>query len=95
MQEMNGEVNIEGLIVRQVAMPRIRFMGAPVNDQDRNRAAELTSVASGFADKVCLNLDRLESFVLANHFSPDTPLQEVSALFAGQWLNSGRRRRRP
>jgi hypothetical protein len=68
MQEMNGEVNIEGLSVRQVGMPRIRFMGAPVNDQDRKRAAELTSVASGFADKVCLNLDRLESFVLANHF---------------------------
>jgi hypothetical protein len=94
MQEMNGEVNIEGLSVKKVGMPRI-FMGAPVNDQDRKRAAELTSVASGFADKVCLNLDRLESFVLANHFSPDTPLQEVWALFAGQWLNSGRRPRRP
>jgi hypothetical protein len=61
-----------------------------VNDQDRKRAAELTSMASGFADKVCLNLDHLESFVRANHFSPDTPLQEVWALFAGQWLNSGR-----
>lgn len=70
-------------------MPRIGFLGAPVTEEDKARAAEIISHASGYSDTVLRELAQLEAFVRVNRFTEEKN-EDIFALFGAQWVNGGR-----
>lgn len=71
-------------------MPRIGFIGVAVSAEDHKMAERIRRAASGYPDKVLTEIRHLESFVNANRFDADMSTGDIMALFAAQWLNTGR-----
>lgn len=74
-------------------MPQVGFGATKVTREDREAADALAGHASGYARKVRHELDLLENFMDANReeFTRNrTPSHRIYALFAVQWLGSGR-----
>jgi hypothetical protein len=73
-------------------MPRsLGFIGTRVSAEDRLRAVELLKSASAYSAKVNREIDQLQSFMDANNFVRGRiRADEILALFAAQFLRSGR-----